>query len=161
MSTYPQIVLGTISCETDDQKTMINAGYDMLDKVLADPRFKVAFLAFPFVQTNGMSNQDLWDLACAQSPITMNCDLHDMGFKYDRIYHTVGLDDASDPNTCYMNSYIVDSPYMVADNLLHETWHRLGLSHINPTDSTSVPYGNNTLFEQIAALMGFTDPDEE
>lgn len=150
----PSINLGKISCETDDQIQMIKDGFVKLNTVISSLEYKNEFMAFPFEQTNGMTNQQLWDLFVSNSPVTVNVDLHDMGWKYDHIYHTVGLEDASDPDTVYMNSYIVQSSYMVADNALHEVWHKLGLSHRRPSDLNSAPYGNNTIFESVAAKLG-------
>jgi hypothetical protein len=150
----PQIGLGTIACDTDDQTAMIQKGFQILNQIISSPQFKARFLAFEFVQTNGMSNQQLWDLFEKSSPIVMNVDLHDMGWTYDHVYHTVGLDDASDPDTIYLNSYIVDTSFTVGDCSLHETWHKLGLSHEAPTDSTSVPYGANQLYEDTANDLG-------
>ena len=149
----PKVILGDISCAYDYQKQIINDGFTLLNKVLSSAEYKNEFLAFEFVQANGMTNQQIWDLMCSSSPIKMNADLRDLGWYSDHIDHTVGYDDSSDPETVYMNSYFVGTAYMVADNSLHEIMHKLGFSHINPTDYTSVPYGQNTVLENTLATM--------
>ncbi len=110
---------------------------------------------FKFEQTNGMSNEQIWDLMCSQV-WTLNADLRDMGFVADHVYHTIGLDDASDPTTIFMNSYYVGTAYMVCDNGGHELMHVLKFSHINPTDANSVPYGMNQIIEDTLKVMNIS-----
>jgi hypothetical protein len=153
----PKIILKNIA-GNDDPETiqMVKDGITMLNTIICNQEFKNKFLAFEFVQTNGKNNQELWDLFTTV-PVEINVDIRDMGFVADHFYHTVGLDDARDPGTVYMNSYFVDSSYMVGDNALHEVWHILGLSHNSPKGSTSVPYGNNTIYEQVAKELGLIE----
>ena len=153
----PSIALGTISCENEDQTKMLVASNQILNQALASDEYKKQFLAFPFVQTNGMTNQELYDLFVSKSPVVMNLDLHDMGWRYDHVYHTIGLDDSSDPTTVYLNAYYVAQKIIAASCTLHETWHFLGLSHLSPSDSTSVPYGNNTIIEAVFKVLGITN----
>ncbi len=152
----PRVEVGTISCQTFDQRLIIYKGFDLLNRVFASPEYKKEFMAFEFEQTNGMSNQQIWDLMVSKAGTKLNVDLHDMGYIRDHFEHTIGLEDARDPETVYMNSYFVGTPFMVMTNGAHEFMHYLKFSHANPTDYKSVPYGQNAVVENTVAVMKFT-----
>lgn len=158
-ATTPQVILGTISGNTDtDTVQFIKKGFDNLNVIISAPRFKEQFLAFPFEQTKGNDNQQLWEIFLKNSPIAVNVDIRDMGWKADHIYRTIGAEIERYPDTIFMNSYFVKTGYLVGDNAIHEVWHKLGFSHNHASDSTSVPYGCNLLYEAIAKELGI-DPN--
>jgi hypothetical protein len=153
----PRIILGNITGNDDEQTIqMVKTGIDILNTIISSQEFKKEFLEFPFIQTNGQSNQELWNLFI-KSPIIINVEIKDLGFRADHLWHTIGREDSNHPDTVFVNSYFVKTSYMLGDNALHEVWHMLGLSHLHPTDSTSVPYGNNTLYEKVAAKLGIDE----
>ena len=149
----PQIILKNVDC-LDHLKQMVSDGITLLNSTIATQEYHDEFMAFQFVQTNGMTNEQLWELFC-KAPIEVSIKLWDMGFIRDHFQHTIGYEDPNFPNMVFVNSFFVGTPYMVADNVAHEVWHILGLHHNHPTDYTSVPYAQNTIFANtIEKLQG-------
>ena len=63
----PQIILKNVDC-LDHLKQMVSDGITLLNSTIATQEYHDEFMAFQFVQTNGMTNEQLWELFC-KAPI--------------------------------------------------------------------------------------------
>lgn len=150
---FPVIVAGTIDCN-DDELQMVKDAFTDLNKVISTPLFKQLVLEAHFTETNGDSNQAVYDLLVRQSPLkvdfTMFMGDHDQNYEY----LTMGLEDDGYPGVCFANRFFVQDKETCASLILHESAHILGFHHYNKVTSTSIPYTLNDIYDQVARSLG-------
>lgn len=123
----------------------------MTEKVINTERFKQKFMATKFTNTQGKSNQELYDLMMSGAE-TLDPIVDNEADVFITMYYknnsTVGYTYPSVKDT-WVNSKFFDQ-YDEADigcNLIHEWWHKLGMGHSSASEHTSVPYACGYLVE--------------
>jgi hypothetical protein len=145
----PFIVLGDITGATSAEQTMIVAGIALANETMATECFKNQVLSASWTETNGLSQQQIWDKLCS-GPVAVDVDMYTGSWYQNHVTHTIGYED--EPGVVHMNRYYVDTAYMVADNVVHEAeGHSQGFSHYQ-VKATSVPYGLNGAFEACSPV---------
>lgn len=147
------LTMGAITGASAEERAMILAGADAANKVMASDCYKKILLAGAFTETNGLSNQQILDKQL-KGPVTVNVEMFTGSFKQNYWSKTIGYEYMDEPQNLYMNRHFVDTAFMVGDNIMHEgEGHSQGFWH-NGVKSTSVPYGENDIFEECATQLG-------
>jgi hypothetical protein len=145
----PFILLGDVTGATSAEETMIVAGIALANQTMATDCFKNEVLSASWTETNGLSQQQIWDKLCS-GPVGVDVDMYTGSWYQNHVTHTIGYED--EPGVVHMNRYYVDTAYMVADNVVHEAeGHSQGFSHYQ-VKATSVPYGLNQAFEACSPV---------
>jgi hypothetical protein len=151
---YPVIVNGAIDDCTPVEFAMVQAAYVDLRKVISSAEFKEAVLNASFTETNNLSNQAIYDLMVAKSPIAVDFEMFTGGARQNHLWHTMGYEDSKRPTYCFANRYFVQDESVCASLILHETMHILGFTHYG-NKTSSVPYTMNRIYEGVTkALAG-------
>lgn len=142
---YPRIVLDQFN-GTDDEKIMVLQGIDFANEVLSSNCYLTRLLRAKMTEKNGLTNQEIYDLQ-RKNLIKANIEFYDGSWKENHVWFTIGYENDPFDGWTHMNRYFVDSPYMVGDNIIHETQgHSQGFRHDEDKDS-SVPYTLNRIYE--------------
>ena len=102
-------------------------------------------LSAPFVETQGMTNEQIYADLIASGKISLDVTLYYNGWTgfWD---HTYGWTDLGD-TMIHINSYFYGDAPTLGSTLLHEHSHTLGFTHNGgPKDQDSVPYSLNRIF---------------
>lgn len=147
---YPEVAVANITGATDDELVMIADGVALANETMRTDCFKNEVLTASWTETNGLTQQQIWDLLCS-GVVTVDVDMYTGSWIENHVYHTVGYED--EPGLVHMNRYFVDSAFMVADNIIHEAeGHSQGFHHYDVKE-TSVPYGLNYAFEACSPVQ--------
>lgn len=148
---FPSVMPGAVNC-LPAERAMVDAAYADLNKVLSSESFKSKTLAARFTETQGMSNQQVYDLAVNKSPVAVDFTMFTGTWKQNHLWHTMGYEDDNHPNVCFANRHFIRSKEVCASLLLHETMHILGFHHKHDK-ATSVPYTMNRIYDAVAAEL--------
>ena len=136
------------------EQAMVDKAVSMMDRVLNSELFKKKVLAGRFTETNGKTNQEIYDIImsgdCEYSDADGTIDLAAVMY-YKRWSGVVGYVTGED-FTVYMNRKFFSTPTSIGSNLLHEATHNMGFSHYEVFE-TSVPYSMNRIFEACVKEM--------
>lgn len=141
---YPVVQLDKIRNATDNEKLMIIEAVRLLNHVLSNGYIYPEVMKQKFTETNGMSNQQIYDLLC-KNILIANVEMFTGNWKQNFIWKTVGLDIGD--GFVYANRYFVQDPETLASLIMHEMLHGLGFSH-HGTKYTSVNYTFNRIIEK-------------
>lgn len=134
----------------------IKLAEEILNIVINSDTYKNLFLAQSFTETNGKTNQEIYDqLISGDCLFTDADDTIDLKLVmyYRRWSKVVGYVNGS-PLTIFINRKFFSTPISIASNLLHEYFHLMGFSH-NDRWETSLSYlAGNELFEFAAKKLG-------
>ncbi len=148
------LTVGSITGASPGEKLMILTAIGYLEKVIRAPEFKTAMLAANFTETNGFSNQQIYDMYFSQQ-MTVNVDDFTGTWTQNNVWHTMGYE-AGDGYVHANRVFVYDAITMmslIAHELAHEP---LGFHHSSATDYTSVPYTMNAIVEYVAKLIGIS-----
>lgn len=145
MKKHPVIHTGIIKNATAKEEIMIYDAIVLLQDILADPLFYDEVMAQKFTETNGLSNQEIYDLLC-KNVLVANVSMFTGNWKQNFLWHTVGLDIGD--GFVYANRYFVQDTKTLASLIMHEMLHGLGFSH-HGVKYTSVPYTFNRIIEKF------------
>jgi hypothetical protein len=150
------ITLGDIQNATDDETTMCKTALGYLFRVLASDSFKTKVLAAQFTETNGQTNQQIYD-AYTTTTIVINVSFFSGTLIQDKIEHTEGYECGD--GYCHINRDFIRTAYETTSIMAHEIGHEpLGFSHIDPPeDQTSIPYLMNSIVEACMDEIGILD----
>lgn len=152
MST-PDITLGTITGATVNECKMIAQAVDYVRQVVSSSEFREAVIYAKFTNTNGLSNQQIYDLF-TKTKLLVNVDMFDGSWKQNHVWHTMGYEDPND-DFVHANRYFIQDALTMGSLILHELSHEpLGFHHNSASDSSSVPYTMNRIFESVAEKLG-------
>ena len=142
----PTIRVGTITGARDSEMQMIVDGITLANKILATDCYRQFILNAHFTETNDLTQTEIYDLM-KNTPVVVDIEMYRGGFKANHLDKTVGYETDPYDGVVHMNRYFVNTPEMVADNVIHEgEGHSLGFHHYG-VKATSVPYGTNQAFE--------------
>jgi hypothetical protein len=145
-SSPARIIVGNIFGATTAEIKMIREGEKLANAMLDKPCFKQWVLAAHYSESNGLSQQQIYDLVTIK-PSTIDVEMYTGSWRANHISKTVGYENDPFDGVVHMNRYFVQSAYMVADNLIHEDrGHSLDFHHYG-VHSTSEPYGMNYAYE--------------
>lgn len=135
-----RIMLGTITGAQAGEIEMVHMGITIANRTLDSSCYLQWVGAAHYTENNGLTGQQIATLQATQ----VNKVDVEMYYENNRV---VGFEYDPYDGVVHMNRKFVNTPYMVADNILHEDrGHGLGFHHYG-TFSTSEPYGANYAFE--------------
>lgn len=135
-----RIQLGNIEGDEPGEIEMVHAGILIANRMLDNPCYKQWVSAARYTETNGLTSPQVY---ARQSTQINKVDV-ELYYENNRV---VGFEYDPYDGVVHMNRKFVNTPSMVADNILHEDrGHGLGFHHYGAF-STSVPYGANYAYE--------------
>lgn len=138
---------------TDAQNAKLDKAQTLITKIINSDDYKKEVLNWKFTNTNGLTNQQIYDKLFAGAEALLPAINYQMDLKVE-MYHsygnTVGYTYPDDlvvhTNSKYHNNY---SPCDIASNFTHEWTHKMGFDHSSANDSNSVPYAHNSIIEKL------------
>lgn len=125
----------------------------ILNQVLQTKMFQSKVLAFPFSETGGKTNKEIYDILL--QPYTVKVRLFSTWKWWSRVVAWVTGKNAT---TIHYHSkfFYPNKPYEIAGTLLHELSHCKGFYHNVKPWFKSVPYAMNAIVEECAKELGLT-----
>ena len=124
-----------------------------LVKVINSREFYVRWMALELVQTNGLTNKELYDLLMSGNSKFQNNNDRDidvqitMYYSYKRVVgYTYPSTWATWINRKFFRNF---TEAEIAANVFHEDWHNKGLGHKRASDHMSVPYAGGHLVRDM------------
>lgn len=130
---------------TGDEMQLAQDSLLKVQQVTKSDCYKESTLSFNFTETKGLSNATIYKEFVNQ-PLTINIQFFYGTWAQNHWYRTMGYDIGD--GVVYANTYFIETPDDLGSLDLHETAHKLKFSHSSPADYSSVPYGQNTLFDK-------------
>jgi hypothetical protein len=155
----PPITIDSDSLEgfTVPELEVVSQAEALLAKVMDSDSFRDKVLAADFTETNGMTNQEIYDCLLegnhyfCQPSGTIRLNLVMYMEPHSRVIGYTYLESI----TTYINRKFFATPVSIASNLIHEYSHILGFTH-RGNWSTSIPYTLNRIFEACCAELGLS-----
>ncbi len=142
----PSLVLNELK-SNDSEEDMVADGMVLANAIVGSECFKSGVLAANFTERNGLDNKGIYDLI-RKKETPVNIKLYTGSWKANHVSRTIGYEKVPFDGWTYMNRYFVDTPYMVAQNIVHEALgHSNGFHHYKYKPS-SVPYTLGTIFKK-------------
>lgn len=141
------VVLGQVTGTIGNELELIKEAVSLVSAVVTSPKFKELILAETFTSTDGLTNQQIYD-KFTQSKITVNVAMFTGTWIQNHVYGTMGYDVEGD-DFVHANRYFVNTAPVLGSLILHESAHGLGFHHQSASESTSVPYRMNKIFDEI------------
>jgi hypothetical protein len=141
---------------TEQRKKKLYDAIEILESVVNSQRFKDRFLSAKFIETNGMTNEQIYKMLMSGKDQfggeDSDIDLH-LTFYHRWWSRVVGYILPSGKQ--YINGKFFDSMDLpsIANNLLHEYMHRLGFIDPRRNPLQGVPYQTGNLCEELARGM--------
>lgn len=141
----PRIEIKSIRGATAQEIVMIEKGFEMANLVLASDWFKGRVLSAVFTETNGLTNQQIYD-KLASDPIRVDVEMFTGTRWQNYVSKTMGYDIGD--GVVYMNRFYVEDAETVGSLSTHEgEGHGQNFRH-DFVKATSVPYQWNDLIEE-------------
>lgn len=121
------------------------------NRILASAEFKAKLLAATLTETNGLTNQGVYDCIMAAdqlNPTDKKGELDVQVLLYRKSWSKVVGYTFVDSLSIWVNRKFFGGPCNIASNLVHESSHQLGFLHQGRW-STTVPYTLNRIVEEI------------
>jgi len=136
---------------THDEKAVVLKAIDALNVIRDSSFFKDAVMAAKFTETDGKSNQEIFD-DFTKKTFNVSVKIFNGTWMQNHRFHTVALDNSSD-DFVYLNRYYFGSVADTADSIMHESAHGTGYHHYGDK-STSVPYVMGQIAYDICMKLG-------
>ena len=135
---------------TAAERKMIDDAVQLANRVMASACFKQHVMTANFTEPLGLDNAGVWNKLVSDT-IVLEVIMYRGGFFANHWSKTIGYEADQLPGISYMNRHFVKTPFVAADNLIHEgEGHSHGFRH-DGVKLTSVPYSLNEIFEECAA----------
>jgi hypothetical protein len=139
---------------SDAELAVLNQALADMNQVLNTACFLDGVLAAPFVETQNMTNLEIYDDVMGQGTgkIVLNVTLYYSWWDgyFDGTYGYTYLGDTM----TYINTYFWGNAEVLASTLTHEHSHTLNFTHNGgPADVNSVPYSLNRIFDSCYAQL--------
>ncbi len=151
----PGFYLGKVKGAYPNEIEIIKSAVQLVAEVVRSDHFYKQVIAAKFTSTNGKSNLEIYQ-AFTTRAITVNVAMFTGSFMQNRVYHTVGYD--NDDEFVHANRYFVQDANTLGSLIIHEVAHSLGFHHESASESTSVPYSMNKIFESTQIKLSFRKP---
>lgn len=129
----------------------INAAVQGLEKILNSDRFKIELLLAKMTETNGLTNQQVYDKIMAGDQVINGDEMGVLDFNlvlYRKSWSKVVGYTFTNSMTIWVNRKYFSTPKSISENIGHELMHQLGFFH-NKIWSTSVPYTMNRIVGKL------------
>jgi hypothetical protein len=142
---------GANNAESKAEAQIVEQGFELANAVLLSDCFRQGVVGSSMTHTRNRTPAAIYESMTALPAERLRIDFYYKAAG-PRPFGTrvVGWDRPSDPDLVHMNRAFVNTPFMVADNLLHEAAHARGYRHKSATEYSSVPYTMNRIFEGCA-----------
>jgi hypothetical protein len=138
---------------TPAELVLVAKGVMRLNRVMASACFRDGVLAATFTETGGLSSAQVW-ARLVERKVVLRIAFYTGGFWANHWHKTIGKENDATPGDVFANRYFIDSPYMVAFNLVHEgEGHTQGFRH-DGVKRTSVPYTLERIFRACDRQLG-------
>lgn len=136
----------------------LSAAVGILEAVINTQQFKDAVLNYDFIDTNGLTNQQIYDVFMLGKESYKPIENYTLDFKIEMYYkYFTSAIAYTYPNgdTIYFNRKFFKnmSPLSIAGTLAHEICHKFGFGHTfhnTPTRHRSVPYAIGYIVSDLA-----------
>lgn len=142
-----QVELGEIKNATSDEAQMIREAALLLERVVTSEEFRTRVLDFAFTSTDGQSNAQIYE-HLTSGTMMIRVTMFTGSWIENHVWHTEGRDIGD--GVVYANRYFIDDARQMGSLILHEYAHQRGYHHESASESSSVPYAMNAIFDQIA-----------
>lgn len=142
----PKLVLGKITGASTNEVEMIKRSIILANDIMSSECFKNQILKSKFTNTNGLSNQQIFELL-AKKPMLANVEIFDGSWKQNYVWKTMGIDQGD--GVVYVNRFFLSTDLVLASLIMHEDeGHQNGFHHSSSTDYNSIPYSINRIAEE-------------
>lgn len=147
-SSTPDIILGSITGASLSEIEMIKQALGYVKAVVYSPAFHTAVLAASFTTVDGLTNEQIYKAFTTQR-IIVNIDDYTGSWRANNMSHTMGYENGD--GYVHMNRVFVHDALVMGSLILHEVAHMLGFRHLSASESTSIPYTMNQIFDTITS----------
>ena len=148
--------VANLSGFNDYDKGIIEKATWGVNYIFTHPRFKEEILSRQFTETQGLSNQGIYDCIEKGDQLNLSDELGVLDLKlvmYNSWFSRVVGYTYLTSLTIWINAKFFAGPKSVGSNLAHEAMHQLGFTHNNYWAS-SVPYQMNEIIEKLWKELG-------
>lgn len=148
------VQVGDIIALNETERQMCVGAIVLVRDILASKFFKEEVLAAKFSNTNGMTNEEIYQ-KYVTSKLVVSIHMFYGSYYQNHITHTMGYD-TPDDEYVNANRFFVQDSVTLASLIMHELAHALGWSHPK-TEQDSIPYLMNRIAESVMKKLGLSD----
>ncbi len=140
------VELGEVKNATSEEVQMVRDAAALVERVVSSAEFRARVLDFAFTSTGSQSNAQIYE-RLTSGTMMIRVTMFTGSWIENHVWHTQGRDIGD--GVVYANRYFIDDAHAMGSLILHEYAHQRGYHHESASESSSVPYAMNEIFESV------------